>query len=111
MNPTEFPTLADQGFMGERLYVQGDFAVTASGEHRAVLRYQSATTDLPIGRTGKIRIIVDYPQGTIPPAEGVSLSQDRLHPLMITDVKKEKDGTIDLYVREIVTTNMPEKRN
>ncbi|MFZ4116688.1 MAG: hypothetical protein ACOYK6_08235 [Chthoniobacterales bacterium] len=102
MNPTELSSLADQGFTGERLYVQGDFAVTASGEHRAVLRYQSATTDLPIGRTGKIRIIVDYPQGTIPPAEGTSLSQDHFHPLMITDVKKEKDGTVNLYVREIV---------
>lgn len=101
IDPTEFPALAEQGVAGERLYLQGDFSVTASGEHRAVLRYQSAAMDLPIGRTGKIRVIVAYADGTIPPAEGTSIAQDRQHPLMVTDIKKEKDGTIDLYAREI----------
>lgn len=101
LSPQEFPTLAEQGFNGERLYLLGDFAVTASGEHRAVLRYRLESSGIPITRTGKIRIIVDYPLGTLPPTTGTFLSQDHLHPLMVTDVKKEKDGTINFYVRSI----------
>jgi hypothetical protein len=101
LSPTEFSTLAEQGFTGERLYLIGDFTVTASGEHRAVLRYRLPSSDLPIGRIGKIRIIVEYPPETRPPETGTSLSQDRLHPLMVTDVKKEKEGTMNIYLRSI----------
>ena len=101
LNSQEFPILAEQGFTGERLYLLGDFAVTASGDHRAVLRYRLESSNIPISRAGKIRIIADYPPGTLPPSTGTFLSQDHLHPLMVTDVKKEKDGTINLYVRSI----------
>jgi hypothetical protein len=59
------------------------------------------SSDLPIGRIGKIRIIVEYPPETRPPETGTSLSQDRLHPLMVTDVKKEKEGTMNIYLRSI----------
>ncbi len=110
LEPEDFPALANEGLNGERLYIEGDFSVTASGDHRAVLRYQPSNTELPMAQRSKIRIVVDYPPGILPPAEGISITQDRLHPLMLTDVKKEKDGTLNLYVREIVATNVSEKR-
>lgn len=99
--PGEIASLAEQGLAGERLYLQGDFVVTASGLDRAVLRYQSASSGLPLSRIGKIRIISVFPTGEAPPTEGASLTRDTLHPFMITDIKRENDGTVNLYVREI----------
>lgn len=102
LSPIEVEPLAQQGFSGERLYLSGDFAVIASSDHRALLRYQPASTNLPMSHLATIRVIVEYPSATIPPAIGTSLSQDCLHPLMVTDVKKETNGTINLYVRSII---------
>jgi len=101
LGPKEFETLGDQGALGKRLYISGDFSVTASGDHNAVLRYQAGVMNLPVSLCASIRIIVDYPSGILPPAIGTSLSQDRLHPLLITDVKKETNGTLNIYVRSI----------
>ena len=101
LDPKEFATLGDQGTLGKRLYISGDFSVTASGDHNAVLRYQAGAMNLPVSLCASIRIIVDYPSGILPPAIGTSLSQDRLHPLMITDVKRETNGTLNIYVRSI----------
>lgn len=100
--PTQFSDLAAQGLAGERLYLQGDFAVTASGQDRSVLRYQaSATPTLTPDRIAKTRIIVAYPPQTAPPAEGTTISRNQDRPFMITDVKKGNDGTVNVYVREI----------
>ena len=101
LGPKEFEILGDQGTLGKQLYISGDFSVTASGDHNAVLRYQAGLMNLPLSLCASIRIIVDYPSGILPPAKGTSLSQDRLHPLMITDVKKETNGTLNIYVRSI----------
>lgn len=101
--PTQFSDLAEQGLAGQRLYLQGDFAVTASGQDRSVLRYQASTTSsLTPDRIAKTRIIVTYPPGTSPPAEGTTLTRNQDRPLMITEVKKGNDGTINVYVREII---------
>lgn len=100
--PTQFSDLAAQGLAGERLYLQGDFAVTASGQDRSVLRYQaSATPTLTPDWIAKTRIIVAYPPQTAPPAEGTTISRNQDRPFMITDVKKGNDGTVNVYVREI----------
>ena len=101
LGPKEFATLGDQGALGKQLYISGDFSVTASGDHNAVLRYQAGAMNLPVSLCASIRIIVEYPSGMLPPATGTSLSQDRLHPLMITDVKRETNGTLNIYVRSI----------
>ena len=101
VEPTELRSLAEQGLAGERLYLQGNFSVTASGQDRSVLRYQSSTSSLALDRVGKTRIIVSYPPGAIPPAEGTSLTRNQERPFMITDVKKGSDGTVNVYVREI----------
>ncbi|MEI6416212.1 MAG: hypothetical protein WCO92_00650 [Verrucomicrobiota bacterium] len=94
--------LAEQGLAGERLYLQGDFAVTASGQDRSVLRYQSNNSSLTPDGITKMRIIVAYPAGAVPPAEGTSVARNQDHPFMITDVKKGNDGTVNVYVREIL---------
>ena len=93
--------LAEQGLAGERLYLQGDFAVTASGQDRSVLRYQSSNSSLTPDVITKMRIIVAYPTGVAPPAEGTTVTRNQDRPFMITDVKKGNDGTINIYVREI----------
>ncbi|HLB32943.1 MAG: hypothetical protein A3F67_02420 [Verrucomicrobia bacterium RIFCSPHIGHO2_12_FULL_41_10] len=98
---SEIPNLATQGLAGERLYLQGNFAVTASGQDRAVLRYQSSVNNPAMGRNAKVRIIVSYPTGTLPPTEGASLTRNHTRPFMITEVKRGEDGTINIYVREI----------
>lgn len=101
--PSQFASLAEQGLAGERLYLQGDFAVTASSQDRSVLRYQgSSTSTLTPDRIGKIRLIVAYPTGMTPPAEGTTVSRNQDHPFMITEVKKGRDGTLNLYVKEII---------
>ncbi len=99
--PEQIAALGEQGLAGELLYLQGDFVSTASGLDRAVLRYQAASSGLPLSRIGKIRIIALFPTGIAPPPEGSSVTRDNLHPFMITDIKKENDGTVNLYVREI----------
>ena len=42
IEPTEAAPLADTGIGGERLYLRGNFLVTASEENRAVLRRRAA---------------------------------------------------------------------
>ena len=101
VGPSQLNDLAEQGLAGERLYLQGDFAVTASSQDRSVLRYQSSNSALTPDVITKTRIIVAYPTGVTPPAEGTSLTRNQDRPFMITDVKKGSDRTINVYVREI----------
>ena len=79
-------------------YLSGDFQVSASGQNasgqkRAVMR----------GKRGQqnIRVIVDFPSGSTPPAEGQSISRDAQRPFQITSVEKGTDGQINVYVREV----------
>jgi hypothetical protein len=86
---------------GERNYLQGRFTVTASGNGRAVLRPQGAIAGVPVGPSAKVRVIVEFPAGVIPPNEGSSLSRDNLRPFQITSVKRGDDGQINIYAREV----------
>lgn len=74
-------------------YIAGDFEVSASGSNRAVLR----------GKRGqqKIRIIVDYPPGSTPPAKGDNVARDAQRPFQITSVEKGADGQINVFAREV----------
>lgn len=79
-------------------YLSGDFQVSAagqnaSGQKRAVLR----------GKRGQqnIRVIVDFPAGAAPPAEGEAITRDDQRPFQITSVETGADGQINVYVREI----------
>ena len=97
--------LAERGLGGERLYLDGNFVVTASGEDRAVLRSSN-----PIGNaldtvtsTAPVRVIVEFPAGMQPPKERSTVARDGTRPFEIRDVRKGTDGQVNIYVREVVT--------
>jgi hypothetical protein len=98
---SEAQGMASKGIGGERHYLQGRFAVTASGNGRAVFRPQGAIAGVPLGPNARVRVIVDFPSGTTPPAEGNVISRDNLRPFQITSVKRGDDGQINIYAREI----------
>lgn len=85
--------LAAQGNPTELTYLAGDFNVSASGPSRAVLR----------GRRGaqNMRVIVDFPPGSQPPAEGQTVNRDAARPFQITRVEEGPDGLVNVYVREV----------
>ena len=104
IDPSDAAPLATTGLGGGRLYLRGSFVVTASEENRAVLRPQEgALTSVFRPGAGATRVIVQYPDGYQPPAEGPTFSRDVDRPFMITDVRRDRDGQIDVYVREITT--------
>jgi hypothetical protein len=103
LNIKDMPDLAERGLAGERIYLQGNFVVTASGPNRAVLRSQ---TSLPEslglrGRTSKVRIIAEFPAATKPPSEGSTFARDSVRPFQITEVRAGADGQINVFVREV----------
>ena len=97
--------LADRGTGGEQLYLSGQFVVTASGEGRAVLRAKTGVLSAlnPLEHPGSIRVLVEFPAGLQPPAEGATISRDEMRPFEIQNVQRERDGTVDVMVREITT--------
>jgi hypothetical protein len=99
----EMTDLAGRGVSGERVYLQGDFVVTASGQSRAVLRPKSPLTEeLGIGqRTSNTRVIVEFPAGLRPPSEGATFSRDSRRPFLITDIRRGADGQVNVYAREV----------
>jgi hypothetical protein len=99
--PSDAAPLAESGLGGERLYLRGNFIVTASEDNRAVLRPQTGVFGSFLRPGGGTRVIVQYPAGLEPPAEGSTLTRDETRPFMITDVRRGADGQINLYVREI----------
>ena len=96
ISPSEVATLADRGDLGDRLYLRGNFLVTATGENRAVLRPQG--TDAPLAN---MRIVVDYPAGTLAPPEGSALARDGDGGFQVVDVRRGTDGVVNVFVREI----------
>lgn len=103
ISPTDATALADRGDLGEKLYLQGDFRVTASGENSAVLRDKSAGGDASSPSVlDSVRIIVDYPAGAVPPGENAMLKRDGSRPLEIRDIRKGADGQVNIFVREII---------
>ena len=86
----------------ERVYLNGNFLVTASGPNKAVLRTQGAITDAIGfgGRGGNVRVIVEFPSGVRPPGVGATFSRDARRPFQITEIREE-DGQVNVYVREV----------
>jgi hypothetical protein len=102
VNVKETQQIADQGTPSDRVYLQGNFVVTASGQSRAVLRAQGGGP-LGIGGAANTRIIVEFPSGAKAPGEGANVSRGSDRPFLITDVKKTADGQINVFVREVTT--------
>ena len=81
---------------GERVYLGGQFVVSASDGSRATLRPQKPTAT-------RTRIIAEFPQGFTAPAEGATFERGDLRPFQITDVRTSSDGQVNIYVREITS--------
>src|SRR6202162_5948666 len=95
--------IADQGTGGERIYLKGQFVVNFSDANRAVLRPRGKLTDsvLHFG-AAPTRIIVEFPSGYTPPAPGSTVNRDEARPLEITEVRKQEDGKLNVFAREIM---------
>ncbi|HXP36020.1 MAG TPA: hypothetical protein VN827_10795 [Chthoniobacterales bacterium] len=95
--------IADRGTAGERIYLKGQFVVNFSDANRAVLRPRGKLTDsvLHFG-AAPTRIIVEFPTGYTPPPPGSTVSRDEARPLEITEVRKQEDGQLNVFAREIM---------
>lgn len=100
LSPGDIAGIAKSGPAGERIYLQGEFNVTASGSDRAVLRAPQRGFGT---RTDKIRIIVQYPNGMNAPADGASVSRNARRPFQVMDIRESTGGQINVYVREVTT--------
>jgi hypothetical protein len=96
--PGDLSDIAKKGTGGERIYLQGNFNVTAAGADRAVMRAPQRGFG---SRTDNIRIIVQYPNGMTAPADGSAVSRDSRRPFQVMEVKESPGGQINVYVREV----------
>jgi hypothetical protein len=99
--------VAEHGLAGERVYLKGQFVVNFSEANKAVLRPRTKLTDkvLHLGGGSSTRIIVEFPSGYTPPPQGATVSRDELRPYEITEVRKDEDGQLNVFVREIMQPN------
>src|SRR6266496_3146912 len=99
--------VADHGLAGERVYLRGQFVVNFSDANKAVLRPRAKLTDkvLHFGSGSSTRIIVEFPGGYAPPPQGAVVNRDELRPYEITEVRKQEDGQLNVFVREIMQPN------
>ena len=49
-----------------------------------------------------IRVIVEFPAGYTPPARGTTVTRDEARPYEITEVRKDSEGQLNVFVREIM---------
>ena len=97
--------MAERGLAGERIYLRGQFVVNFSDANRAVLRPRTKLTDkvLHFGAGGpNARIIVEFPAGSTPPGQGSVVTRDEARPYEITEIRKEQDGQLNVFAREIM---------
>ncbi|MEP6810393.1 MAG: hypothetical protein ABI992_09135 [Chthoniobacterales bacterium] len=96
--------VAQRGLAGERVYLRGQFVVNFAEANRAVLRPKSnlAESVLRLGAPSSTRIVVDFPAGVTPPAQGATVTRDEARPYEITEVRKQSDGQLNVFVREIM---------
>lgn len=101
---TDLGDVADRGLAGERVYLRGQFVVNFAESNRAVLRPKSKLTDtvLHFGAPSSTRIIVEFPAGYTPPPQGSVVTRDEARPYEITEVRKQSDGQLNVFVREIM---------
>jgi hypothetical protein len=99
--------VADHGVAGERIYLKGQFVVNFSDANKAVLRPRTTLTSkvLHLGGGSSMRIIVEFPRGYTPPPQGAVVSRDETRPYEITEVRKQEDGQLNVFVREIMQPN------
>ena len=94
--------VANSGTRGERIYLRGQFVVNFADANRAVLRPTGAQPSNSLGLGRNVRVIVDYPAGASLPAPGSTLDRDESKPFEITEVRRQSDGQLNVFVREII---------
>lgn len=97
--------LADRGIVGERIYLKGQFVVNFADANKAVLRPRTRLPTAMLhlgGGASTARIIVEFPAGYSPPAQGSVVNRDEARPLEITEVRKQEDGQLNVFAREIM---------
>jgi hypothetical protein len=96
--------VAERGLAGERVYLKGQFVVNFSDANKAVLRPRTKLTEkmLHFGGGSSTRIIVEFPAGYVPPRQGAEVNRDEQRPYEITEVRKQGDGQLNVFVREIM---------
>ena len=95
--------IADRGTAGERIYLKGQFVVNFADANRAVLRPRGRLTDSVLHFGGSsTRIIVEFPAGYAPPPQGSVVNRDEARPFEITEVRKQEDGQLNVFAREIM---------
>ena len=101
---SDLKDVAERGLAGERVYLRGQFVVNFAEANRAVLRPKSnmAESVLHLGAPSSTRIIVEFPSGSKPPAQGATVTRDAARPYEITEVRKQSDGQLNVFVREIM---------
>jgi hypothetical protein len=102
---SDLADLAARGLAGERVYLRGQFVVNFTEPNRAVLRPKTRLTDAvlhPLGGGQSVRIVVEFPAGYTPPARGTTVTRDEARPYEITEVRKQADGQLNVFVREIM---------
>jgi hypothetical protein len=104
---TDLHDVAEHGLTGERVYLKGQFVVNFSDANKAVLRPRTKLTDkvLHFGGGSSTRIIVEFPAGYVPPRQGAEVTRDEARPYEITEVRKQEDGQLNVFVREIMQPN------
>lgn len=86
----EAATLRGESFQ-ETLYLVGSFRVTASGQHRMVLRGDGFP---------HVRLVVDLAEGLVVPEEGTIVSKDAETPFRVERVRLGNDNQITVYARD-----------
>lgn len=97
--------LAERGLAGERVYLKGQFVVNFTEPYRAVLRPRTRMTDAvlhPLGGGPSVRLVVEFPTGYTPPARGTMVTRDEARPFEITEVRRQSDGQLNVFAREIM---------
>ena len=104
---SDLSDVADRGLAGERVYLKGQFVVNFSETNKAVLRPRTTLTSkvLHFGGGSSTRIIVEFPRGFTPPPQGAVVNRDEMRPYEITEVRKQEDGQLNVFVREIMQSN------
>jgi hypothetical protein len=95
VTPSEVVALADQP-ANDRVYLRGDFFVSAMGDNKAVLRPRPGS-----GPISGVRVIAEFPNGAVPPAEGSTFSRDASRGFQVMRVERTTDGQVNVYVREV----------
>ncbi len=100
----ELESLAKTGGPKSTTYLQGDFVVRAVDGNRAVMRSSNriaSALGLGSAAQGQTRVIVEFPEGQPLPKPGAQLNRDNSRPFQITAIRRDAQGQVNVFVREI----------